>query len=926
MIDRSQAPTLPALFRTTLGRSTLEWFADDLTPAPEWETPDVDASGWCTLSGPAIASHVRELAAGLIDTGVAQSDRVALMLANRPEHWLADLAVLNAGGVPITFYPTLSPEQLRSQAKHARITTAIIEGGAQIEQWSHALALPMLRRIIVLHPDDRLRRSDVAQLSYAQTLRRGAELLVRTPGLLTDRIRQVRPDDPATIIFTSGTTGTPKAVPLTHRNIITVASGIKEICGTPAPYRSVSFLPTAHIVDRISNICLVALLGGQVGFSASPSSLNRVLERFRPTVLVGVPRIWEKLHVGLQQRAQGVPDKSVLAAAGLDQLSLAITAGAPMPLEVSDGLETFGLHIVNMWGLTETAGPVCISSTAAARRATVGRPLPGTDVRLADDGELLVSGAQISPGYVREDGSVTPITDTESWLATGDIGAIDVDGYVRIVGRKKEIIVTSGGKNISPASIEARLTRSPVIAQALAFGDGHPYVVALLTLDTPQARRWLHQEHGVDDVALTDDAIAAHPLVLAEIGRTVMQANTELARVEQVKRWHLLNQLWDVDHGTLTPSLKLCRPAIHAQHHTELAGLYAHSAPSGPASARNSDDADNPPGLKLSRLEHYLNDHCRGLLSTPISASLIEGGRSNLTYVVSDGTTKLVVRRPPLGNIVPTAYDVAREHKIIQALSATTIPVPRPFALCTDHAVIGAPFVLMEFVTGTSYRTDAQLDSLGAERTRAIAEHLVDTLVDLHALDPVAVGLSALGRADGFVLRQLQRWTSQLNGMRTRDVSGLRTLAQRLAASVPDSGAGTIVHGDYRLDNVLVDNDRIAAVLDWEMSTLGDPLTDLAILIAYGQAVSAGVGIAVGSAPGYPSAADIAERYARRSGADIAALPWYLGFAFFKLAVIAEGIHGRYTAGHTVGAGFENAGTSVAPLIKLATAALKEYQ
>jgi aminoglycoside phosphotransferase (APT) family kinase protein len=361
--------------------------------------------------------------------------------------------------------------------------------------------------------------------------------------------------------------------------------------------------------------------------------------------------------------------------------------------------------------------------------------------------------------------------------------------------------------------------------------------------------------------------------------------------------------------------LKLRRRIIHQRHRDALDALYAER----PATA-------GPPGLDLDALQGFLDAQCPGLLSSPLSATLIEGGRSNLTYTVTDGTKKFVVRRPPLGHVLPTAHDMPREHRVLKALNTTTIPVPQPVALCTDNAVIGAPFYVMDFVPGTAYRTDAQLVELGAERTRSIANSLVDLLVDLHSIDPGDVGLADLGRPDGFIGRQMRRWKAQLEASRSRALPDLDVLENRLTTTMPESGGAAILHGDYRLDNVLVEADEITAVLDWEMSTLGDPLTDLALFIAYGKAAAAGVAIGVGTAPGYPSADEIADRYARDGRTDTSTLPWYVGFAFFKLAVICEGIHYRFTQGQTVGTGFERAGADVLALTALGNDALKEHR
>jgi aminoglycoside phosphotransferase (APT) family kinase protein len=335
----------------------------------------------------------------------------------------------------------------------------------------------------------------------------------------------------------------------------------------------------------------------------------------------------------------------------------------------------------------------------------------------------------------------------------------------------------------------------------------------------------------------------------------------------------------------------------------------------------------DPPGLDLGRLRAYLDEQRPGLVTGELSAEVVQGGRSNLTYIVTDGAGRWVVRRPPLGHVLPTAHDMAREFRVISGLHGTAVPVPGTVVLCQDTDVLGAQFYVMEFVEGTPYRSDKQLAALGPARTRSIADALVDTLVDLHAVDPAAAGLGDFGRPEGFLERQLRRWKKQLDGSRSRDLPGVDTLHDRLAAKLPVSGPPSIVHGDYRLDNVLVDgDDRITAVLDWEMSTLGDPLTDVALLVAYAERdkVSLQMVSNASSAPGYPSTDEVVARYAERSGRDVSALNWYVSFAFFKLAVILEGIYFRYSKGQTVGAGFENVGSGVVPLIAHGNESLKE--
>ncbi|MFD0773214.1 phosphotransferase family protein [Streptomonospora algeriensis] len=326
----------------------------------------------------------------------------------------------------------------------------------------------------------------------------------------------------------------------------------------------------------------------------------------------------------------------------------------------------------------------------------------------------------------------------------------------------------------------------------------------------------------------------------------------------------------------------------------------------------------NPPGLDLRRLGEYLEEQRPGMLGGPLRGEVIAGGRSNLTYTVTDGRGRWVVRRPPLGHVLPTAHDMGREHRVISALADTPVPVPYTVLLCEDTEVLGAPFYVMEHVEGVPYRSAEQLDALGAARTGGIAASMIDTLVDLHAVDPAAVGLAGFGKPEGFLERQLRRWKKQLEASRSRELPGIDRLHERLGARIPASPEPAVVHGDYRLDNLLVGpDDEITAVLDWEMSTLGDPLTDLALIITYSSAamVDSSTVSNAHTAEGYPDADEIIARYAHRSGRDVSALDWYVGLAFFKLAVILEGIHYRHAQGKTVGEDFDKIGDVVPGLV-----------
>jgi aminoglycoside phosphotransferase (APT) family kinase protein len=328
-----------------------------------------------------------------------------------------------------------------------------------------------------------------------------------------------------------------------------------------------------------------------------------------------------------------------------------------------------------------------------------------------------------------------------------------------------------------------------------------------------------------------------------------------------------------------------------------------------------------PDGVDLDRLRPYFAAHVAGAHDAPLSATLIAGGRSNLTYSVTDGAQTWVLRRPPLGHVLPTAHDMAREYRVMTALAPTAVPVPRTLALCEDNGVNDAPFYVMEMVDGVIYRDGAAMAALAPEEARRASEVLVEVLAAIHGVDYEAVGLGDFGRPDGFLERQVRRWGEQWERSKTRELPEVDELARRLRAALPVSGAPTIVHGDYRLDNTMMAKDdpgRIVAVLDWEMSTLGDPLTDLGLFLLYwGQADAQFVatGAAIDPEVGFLTRDQIVARYAELSGRPVDQLDWYEVFARYKLAIIVEGINARFQMGKTLGEGFEAMGAMVSGLI-----------
>ena len=328
------------------------------------------------------------------------------------------------------------------------------------------------------------------------------------------------------------------------------------------------------------------------------------------------------------------------------------------------------------------------------------------------------------------------------------------------------------------------------------------------------------------------------------------------------------------------------------------------------------------PGLPLIPLRNYLDE--LNLMPGELSAELARGGFSNLTYLLRSGSERAVLRRPPLGHVLSTAHDMAREFRILSALAPTDVPAPKPIHLCQDDAIIGAPFYLMELVEGLTLRSPKETAKISPSLANEISHEVMDVLIKLHDVNVDEVGLRDFGRTEGFMARQVDRWSTQLEKSHSRDLNGVAELIAGLHAKLPESKYFSIVHGDYRLDNCIIDpmqtaGNRVRAVIDWEMSTLGDTYADLGLFVVYWDGVqemaNSPLANGITRAGGFPSAHELLEYYSTKTGKDLSQINWYIAFGYFKLAVIAEGIHYRYIAGKTVGNDFNVVGSLVEPLI-----------
>jgi long-chain acyl-CoA synthetase len=523
-----------------------------------------------------LAGRVDALAGGLAALGVQRGDTVALMLSNRPEFHLADLACMTLGATPFSIYQTFTREQIDYVVGDAGAKVALIES-------AFADRFPQLEHVLVLEDgwpsDEGFEPADV-----------------------------VEPDDLATLIYTSGTTGPPKGVQLTHANLTAAVGTVDGIISFPDGSKVISWLPAAHIAERMAHHYLPVALGMTVTCCPDPRQVVAYLPAVKPTWFFAVPRIWEKLKAGLEAHLMGgghgerlaaairkveleqaghpVPDElaaeveeadrelfaGLRAMLGLDEAASVNVGAAPTPRDVLVFFHAIGIPLAELWGMSETCGAGCCNPPGKVKIGTVGPAAPGVELKLAGDGELLMRSPVVMTGYRNAPDKTAEALDGDGWLHTGDIAEIDDDGYVRIVDRKKEIIINAAGKNMSPANIESTLKgASPLIGQACVIGDGRPYNTALIVLDSDFGPAWAASQGIEGDLA----TLAQDERVRAAIQKGVDDANEKLARVEQIKRFHLVEGDWLPGGDEITPTMKLKRKPIAEKYTDEIAGLYA---------------------------------------------------------------------------------------------------------------------------------------------------------------------------------------------------------------------------------------------------------------------------------------------------------------------------------------------------------------
>jgi long-subunit acyl-CoA synthetase (AMP-forming) len=546
---------------------------------------------------------VHRIAGGLAKLGIARGDTVAIMLNNRWEFIPSDLAAVSLGAVPFSIYQTSAPDQIQYLLSDAESKVVITEQ-AFLDRIKEARGdIPSLEQVIVVDGEGGDRTLE--------------ELMEMDPGFdPAESVEQIGPDDLLTLIYTSGTTGPPKGVQLTHRNLLFAVATADEMIQLPERGgKVISWLPAAHVAERNAHYYLPVTRGLSVHVCSDPRRIAEFLPKVRPTWFFAVPRIFEKLKAGLEAMVAGLPDDQRKAAEegleasiqkvraeqagdevppdvgkaaeeadeqlfsklraqlGLDD-ALAINAGAaPTPLEVLEFLHAIGVPVGELWGMSETCGLGTINPPDRIKLGTVGPPTPGIEIKLDQDGEVLIKADCVMPGYRNLPEKNAEAFTEDGWLRTGDIGELDQDGYLKIVDRKKELIINAAGKNMSPANIESTLkAASPLVGQVAALGNARPYNVALIVLDPDYAPVWAKQ-NGLSGKSIEE--LAGEQKVRDAVQAAVDHANAKLSRVEQIKKFTILPEQWEPGGDELTPTMKLKRKPIDDKYADQIEALYA---------------------------------------------------------------------------------------------------------------------------------------------------------------------------------------------------------------------------------------------------------------------------------------------------------------------------------------------------------------
>ncbi|MFN2462674.1 MAG: long-chain fatty acid--CoA ligase [Candidatus Dormibacteria bacterium] len=596
---KPRATTIPEMFQRTVEKRALQ-------PALQFKA----GGRWNAITWEQYAQAVRRITGFLFAQDFAHGARAAILSYNRPEWHIADLATAHAGGCVVGIYLTNSPSQCQYILEHAEVPVLFVENRDQLAKvMSVRSKLPALRRVVLFNGQKLAADGDLV-VTWEEALKAGDAYNMSHAELFEKRWRAVRGEDMATFIYTSGTTGPPKAVMLDHANVCWTCESILSYVDLSDPDNDVmiSYLPLAHIAERMAGHMLNVYNGHCLYFAESLAALGANVRDARPTFMFGVPRIWEKYQGGVEARLKGgglagavgrwalaqgyqaVPalvegrdpgrgyrlaDRLALSKIreqlGLDRSRGLSTGAAPIRQDTLRFYWAIGLKLFEVYGQSEGSGPTSTNRDGYVRLGTVGPPIPGVEVRIAADGEVLVRGGNVFRGYYRDDVTSGETLDAEGWLHSGDVGTIDADGFLTITDRKKDLIITAGGKNISPSNLEVALKSQPYVGNAVAIGDARPFMSALLTIDPEQLSR-LAEEVG----ASADAAALAENIRVREIfQRGVDAVNAHLSHVEQIKKFTILPADLGTDTDELTPTLKVKRKVVNQKYAAEIEALYA---------------------------------------------------------------------------------------------------------------------------------------------------------------------------------------------------------------------------------------------------------------------------------------------------------------------------------------------------------------
>lgn len=577
--------------------------------AIHWKEGDT----WRHLTWSQYRKSVHEAAAGLLSLGIQPGDFVAIMSGNRPEHVIADLAAVHAGATGVTIYSTLAQNQIQYVAANCSAKVAVLEDLSFMKRWEAIKPeLPALTHVILMEGAENYDTADWV-LSWDDLMERGRAALKTDPDLINKSAAMAKPDGLATLIYTSGTTGVPKGVMITNRNVMWTAECLRRGARIEDNPRMVSYLPLAHIAERMCSHYLGAYLAGEVWYCPDIGLVLEYIQNARPTLFVGVPRVWEKFQNRLNTRFGEDPRREKLIRSavahgesvvrqvqagkgmsildrikhvaferliyskvrhglGMDAIQIAITAAAPISPDLIVFFRGIGLPLFELYGMSESTGPATTNLPGEERIGSVGKPLPGVEVVLADDGEILMRGGVVTAGYYKMPEETAETFDREGFLHSGDLGRFDEDGFLHIVGRKKEIIINAAGKNIAPAKLETTMKKHVLISQACMIGDGRQYMTMIVALDPDEAPAWAAK----NGVQYTDLATFSRlPEVRAELQASLDTANQEVSRVEQVKKFVIVPDVWTPDSGEITPSLKLKRRVVLEKYAADIGSMYS---------------------------------------------------------------------------------------------------------------------------------------------------------------------------------------------------------------------------------------------------------------------------------------------------------------------------------------------------------------